>query len=162
MPDFGVYLLWPEPGDDWYHPDDALTVAELIPSDRVLLRKRYDGTYYYLHYGQKLIRVRPTMWQNLPAIDLEIDQCVEILARHGKNEPGIGFITDIMFNSHNCKIDYYVRRGAMTSPAPFSREDLRPLEVKCQLRTGFYLHLRPSSLDLEDEAIKELGCVRAP
>jgi hypothetical protein len=145
MPDFGVYALWPEPGDNWYHPDDTAIIAELVPSNKVLMRTHYDGTYYHLRYGAKVVRVRPTMWQSVAPIDLEIGQPVEILPRYGRNDPGIGFIVDILHNLNQCHTQYFVRRSEMKIPSAFERDDLRPLEIKHQLRVGFYQHALPKS-----------------
>ncbi|MGE3779230.1 MAG: hypothetical protein AB7F89_18735 [Pirellulaceae bacterium] len=144
MPDFGIYAFWPEPGDSWYHPDDAGIVAALIPSNKVLMRVNYDGTYYHLRYGGQRLRVRPTMWQSVPSLDLEVGQSVEILSRHGINEPGIGSIADIFYDSGSGRTRWMVRRNAMQSALAYGREDLRPLDVKVTLRTGFYPHLAPT------------------
>jgi hypothetical protein len=145
MPDYGVYAFWPEPGENWYHPDDAPVIAELIPSNRVLKRTHYDGTYYHLQYGPKQFRVRPTMWCSVPTMDLEVGQAVEILSRHGVNDAGIGFIADILYDIGNSRVRWLVRRSQMAAAVEFTREDLRPLEVRYELRTGFYQHSPPRS-----------------
>ncbi len=143
MRDFGAYIRWPEPGDAWYHADDAAIVAELIPSNRVLKRLCFDGVYYHLSYGAKRLRVLPTMWHNVPTIDLEIGQGVEILASYGQNEPGIGFVTDICYDTHAACVRFFIRRGDMRCPVPYERHDLRPLDVKYHLRIGYYPHEPP-------------------
>lgn len=140
LPDWGAYLRWPMEGVEWVHPDDLQIAQEMIPSQRVFRRSRWDGEYYWLQYGQTRIRVKPSMWFRVPDVDLEVGQQVELLARQGKNDPGIFRIADIFWDRSRRRVEYTLRRDALELEKRFARADIRPISVKHHLRVGFYHH----------------------
>ena len=51
LPDYGCIARWPEDGQGFIHPDDVAVTNKLIPSERVLRRDHFDGSYYHVRYG---------------------------------------------------------------------------------------------------------------
>jgi hypothetical protein len=157
LPDWGVYLTWPTEGQSWIHPADLSLALRLIPSHRVFHRTRWDRTFYQLHYGELSIRVRPTLWVRVEAVDLQVGQQVELLARNGANDPGIFTIRDILFCPRKQETEFSLSQRGMTLPKRFARQDLRPLRVVPSLRSGFFQHLPQTSKFPPDLEFLDVG-----
>jgi hypothetical protein len=157
LPDWGVYLRWPAEDDAWLHAEDVALARELIPSRRVFRRSAWDGQYYHLHYGANRLRVRPSMWVSVPAIDLEVEQEVEVLYRHGRNDPGIFRIADIFYAPEQREIEFYLYGQSLRLPRKFSRRDLQPLHEQHELRVGYYAHQPPRARIPEDVELLDVG-----
>lgn len=140
LPDWGVYLTWPTDGQNWIHAADLSLALKLIPSRRVFHRTRWDETFYQLHYGELSIRVRPTMWVRVDAVDLQVGEQVEVLSREGVNDPGIFTVRDVLYCSHKRVVEFALSQRGMTLPKMYSRDDLQPLKVVHKLRSGFFQH----------------------
>lgn len=145
LPDWGVYSRWPMPGHSWIHAQDISLAIQLIPSGRVFKRSYWDRTFYLLHYGKARFRVRPTMWQPVEQVDLEVNQQVELLSCFGRNDPGIYRIAEILYSPRSQRIEFRVRRGSMELPESYLREDLRPLQVTRKLSPDLYNHPLPKA-----------------
>ncbi|MCR9297025.1 MAG: hypothetical protein NXI32_30350 [bacterium] len=146
LPDWGSYLRWPEGNDQWIHEEDLALANQLLPSRRILKRFKWDGEFYWLNYGACILRVRPTMWTRVPDLDLEVGQKIELLHRHGQNDPGIFRIHEIFYSERRKAPEFFLRRGEMILEKAFLRVDIRPLHVQHKLRSGFYQH-KPQQLD---------------
>ena len=157
LPDWGVYLRPPEGGDGWIHPLDRQLAQALIPSRRVFKRSSWDGEYYHLHYGRHRLRVKPTLWLQTPPVDLEVDQLVELLAKHGANDAGIYRVADVLYRPEMNQIEFHLKRDELVMEREFSREDLQPLEQHHDLRTGFYSHPPPKSKALDQLDLLDVG-----
>lgn len=157
LPDWGVYLRWPQDGDDWIHPEDRDIVRQLLPSRRVLRRQTWDGTYYHLDYGPHQLRVRPSMWLPVPQVDLQVGQQVEVLSREFQNEPGIYRIAEILYCVATRSLEYFVHSEALRLAKRFVREDLRPLHVEHHLRIGYYQHPLPAADIPDDVDLLDVG-----
>ena len=157
LPDWGVYLHWPEGGEACIHADDVEMAKQLIPSRRVLLRKKWDGEFYWLEYGELRIRVRPSMWVSVPNIDLHINQQIEVLSHHGENDAGVFRIHEILYSAEEAKVEYFLKRGEMPLERGFDRSDLRPIHVRHHLRVGYFQHERPKSDPPEDLEKLDVG-----
>lgn len=157
LPDWGVYLRWPQEGQQWIHEDDLEQALQMVPSDRVFCRYRWDGSFYWLKYGPAKIRVRPTLWLTVGNVDLSIGQQVEVLFRFGDNDPGIFELAEIRYLPRHGQVIYQVRRGDLLLAHEFSRSDLRPLHQPHVLRSGFYQHLPQKSVDPEDANRLDVG-----
>ncbi len=162
LPDWGVYLRWPSDGDEWIHHQDVELVRRLIPSRRVFRRSAWDGEFYRLHYGESTFRVRPSMWVRVPDIDLEVGQQVELLSHHRQNDPGIFRIAGIFFVPTTGEIEYALQTDELTLKRRFNRTDLKPLEVKHTLRTGYYEHPPASSQIPDDVELLNVGRLTSP
>lgn len=143
MPDWGAYLRWPDDGDSWICDQDIEMAKELLPSPRVFRRDHWDGEFYHLRYGQLILRVRPTMWTKVPPIDLSVDQQVEVLGRHGENDPGIFRVREIFYSATTQRCEFILGRRDLTLAKRFVRADLRPTSVKYHLRVDYYKHEKP-------------------
>jgi hypothetical protein len=154
LPDWGVFLRPPESGIAWIHPDDVEVALKLIPSPRVFRRSRWDGEFYYLHYGDVTLRIRPAMWLKVPDVDLNVGQKVELLSRNSLNDAGIYRIADIHFNGKSGAIEYFLYRDELRIEKVFEREDLRPIEVQYELRDGYYEH--PQAKLIKPDELKSL------
>ncbi len=159
LPDWGAYLRWPLDGDAWIHPEDLEAAQKLIPSHRVFRRSMWDGQYYWLHYGNVRLRVRPTMWYPVQPVDLEVGQQVELLSRNGENDAGIFRIREILFDPKRREIEFYLRLGELSISRAYSRSDLRLVHVRYQLRAGFFKHQPPKSLPTQDLNTLNVGNV---
>ena len=157
LPDWGAYLRWPANDTAWIHSEDLDTATELLPSNRVLKREKWDGEFYWLSYGDKKLRVRPSLWTRVPDIDLEVGEQVELLHRQGENDPGIFHIHEIMFCEVRNVLEFYLRRDELVLERAFLRIDLQPLIVKHDLRAGFYEHKQPKSASDGDSDMLDVG-----
>jgi hypothetical protein len=157
LPDWGVYLRWPENGQAWIHPDDISIVVEMIPSHRVYQRMAWDGAYYTLKYGSITFRVKPSMWLRVPAIDLQVGEQIELLSNFSENDAGIFHIRDILFNPVSGEIEYRLQHSNMPIPRSFSRDDLKPIHVDHQLRRSDFSHPPQSSIAFKNVNNLDVG-----
>lgn len=157
LPDWGVFFRWPAEDSGWLHPEDVQIATKLIPSSRVFRRFRWDGEFYWLKYGEVTIRTKPSMWNSIEPVDLDVGQQVEVLHLQGKNDSGVFRIRDILFNADQESCDFFLRRDEMKIPRPFSRRDLRPIHVQHHLRSGYYEHDKPKAKLPEDLDTLDVG-----
>ncbi|MEM7454418.1 MAG: hypothetical protein AAF456_08675 [Planctomycetota bacterium] len=108
---YGVYLWWPQEGDDWIHPDDVETCKSMIPGNRVFRREEYDSVYSILLYADFYIRVKPTMWLEVESDLYEVNDQIEVRSQMGRYDPRIGVITEMRWERIRQKIIYEVRQG---------------------------------------------------
>ncbi len=145
LPDWGVYLRWPLDGETWISAEDIAVARQLIPSRRVFKRFHWDGEYYHLSYGDHLVRVRPSLWTRVDQLDLAVGQQVELLHRHGENDPGVFRVHEILLSTCHERFEFYLLRDELVIEKAFTRDDLRPIHVSHNLRAGFYEHELPKS-----------------
>ncbi len=161
LPDWGVFLNWPQKGLDWIHPDDVSVVKAMIPGQRVFKRSAWDESYYTFVYGEAAIRLKPTLWLRLEQrLDLEVGQQVELLARLGRNDPGVFRVAEILWDAERGCVTFCLKRDGLVLPRPFTRQDLRPVHVRHHLRTGFYQHEPPKHVPVQGEDridVRDLG-----
>lgn len=143
------------PGTDWIHPDDVAVAEQLLPSRRVLQRTRFDGTYYHLHYGSSQFRVLPCLWTSVPAVDIHVNDRVEMLTQFGRFEPGLVTVVEVFANFHRGAFEFVVRRGTMLLPQRLEREHFRLLRPRHRLHWPTTSHrqsqfLPPADLDFLD------------
>ncbi len=162
LPDWGIYARWPADGEAWVHPDDRELARRLLPSRRIWRRNRWDGQYYWLQYGPAILRVQPTMWRRVPDCDLDVGQQVELLERHGKNDRGIYRIAELLHSDSSGSLEILLTRGTLAIARAFSRADLRPIEEKYNLRSGFYSHSAPKSSAADDVDRLDVGDLGEP
>ena len=125
-PRHGVYLWWPEKGLGWIHPDDIDRAEVLIPSSRVFCRRDIDTAYSLLSYGDKSIRVKPTMWYEVQSDGYELGDPIEVKSRMGKLKPFVATIVDIFWNRQDRKIDYYLRAAGRRLKKAYRCEEFQP------------------------------------
>ena len=144
MPDCGVYLVWPCDGVDWIHPDDVSLVEKWVPSTRVFRRHSFDGNFYRLQYGERSVRVKPSMWRRVEDEGLSVGDRVEILSHFQENDPGMGVISEMRFEKESARILYTVVSRELALPRTFVASDLVLRTGKPQLRDSDQGALRPT------------------
>ena len=127
LPDCGVYLTWPQSGVDWIHPEDVTVAEELIPSGRVFRRVAFDGTYYRLEYGDRVLRVKPTLWSKVPDEGFWIGDQVEIKGDFLTNEPSIAMVTEARYDAATGMISYTLVQRDMLLDKHYHASELRCL-----------------------------------
>jgi Family of unknown function (DUF6960) len=127
-PKYGYYPWWPQDGDDWLHPDDVAIARAMIPSNRVFRRDGVAGEYLLMHYGSITLRVRRTLWQEVPHEGFEIGDWVEVLSRGMRNEPRTGVIREMLWDEREQEIRYQILENGKPINNLYAREDLQPVE----------------------------------
>lgn len=128
-PKYGYYPWWPENGDDWIHPEDVELARRWIPSGRVFRRDGEVGPYVILHYGKDRLRVKRTLWQEVPWEGFDIDDHVEVLSRGSLNTPRICVIREVVWDVHDHALRYQVAENDTPIPNYYSADDLRHVEL---------------------------------
>ncbi|HVT28073.1 MAG TPA: hypothetical protein VHE81_08660 [Lacipirellulaceae bacterium] len=126
-PKYGYYPWWPQDGNDWLHPDDVAIARAMIPSNRVFRRNGVDGEYLLMHYGSVTLRVRRTLWREVPHEGFEIGDWVEVLSRGMRNEPRTGIIREMFWDERDRATRYQISENNEPVEDLYAREDLRPV-----------------------------------
>lgn len=122
----GVYLWWPEAGTGWIHPDDVPLAERWIPSARVFSRTDGDEGYSILRYGDQQIRVRPTMWLEIPTDGYEVGDMIEVKSQMGRLTPFVATIVNMFWNRHAQVIEYELAEAGRTLPRRYRTEEFQP------------------------------------
>ncbi len=133
LPDYGCFPRWPADGDDFIHPDDRSIASKYIPSQRVLRRERFDGTYYHYRYGKFRLRLLPTMWMKVAFEGLDIGDEVETIGRSLQRELFVANIWGMYFVARKGCVLYRLKRGDMPVPRLYAAKDLRLLTDKSKV-----------------------------
>jgi len=153
-PDFGVFLTWPESGENAFHPEDLKLAREWIPSDRVLYRLHFDGIYYHLYYGEQSIRVKPSMW--LPVADegFRVGDRVEVPSQLMKNDPMVAKIIEMRFAQAQSVIKYTLLNHEMPTPRSYLAEELTLLSQRHDLlHSDPEIRIQPPPVNPNDSGI---------
>ena len=132
-PKYGWYPWWPEDGDAWVHPEDVTTARATIPSPRVWRRDGQvaaaEGPYVVLHYGETRLRVHRTLWRETPHEGLNIGDWVEVRSRGMANEPLVGRVREMLWDTHAGALVYELELPDGANPdRRYSIADLKPVE----------------------------------
>jgi hypothetical protein len=125
---YGVFPHWPQDGLNWIHPFDVPKVESMIPSHRVFLRTPFDEKYMLLHYGEISMRVMPSMWLTIDYEGFDIGDTVEVRSLFGRNEPYIGTIKEMLWNSNVGQIEYQLARAGRLERRRYTAGELQPAE----------------------------------
>ncbi len=123
-----VLSRWPCDGDEWIHPDDRHLANRLLPSDRVFRCEDVEGPYNVLTYGDRILRIEPVLWLEVPDEGLRVGDQVEVLSRMGRNWPRIGFIREVLWQDSQRRIVYQIRERHRDLLTFYAAEDLRRVE----------------------------------
>jgi hypothetical protein len=129
-PKYGFYPWWPEDGDDWLHPEDVDLARSLIPSPRVFRRDGQQDPFVVLHYGDLRLRVKRTLWQEVPPEGFEVGDWVEVLSRGQKNTPRTGVIREMHWEPRAHTLRYQIYEAGQPIAKTYSAEDLRHVEPR--------------------------------
>jgi hypothetical protein len=150
-PKYGYYPCWPEDGDDWIHPEDVPLAQSLIPSGRVFRRDGEQRDLIVLHYGDRKLRVRRTLWQEVESEGFEIGDLVEVVPRGMQNAPRTGTIREMLWDEDAGGLRYQIDEAGVPLEILYSRDDLQPVtppedreEVRIEPAPG---DLDPGELD---------------
>ena len=127
-PKYGFYPWWPEDGDDWVHPRDVSLARSTIPSPRVFRRDGERGQYVIIHYGVLRLRVKRTLWQEVPWEGFDVGNWVEVLSRGMLNTPRTGIIRDMHWEPRDRAMRYYIDENGQPIPKAYAAQDLRHVE----------------------------------
>ena len=81
-----------------------------------------------LHYGDLRLRVKRTLWQEVPPEGFEIGDWVEVLSRGMKNTPRTGVIREMHWEPRVAAMRYQIFENDLPIPNYVRREDLRHVE----------------------------------
>lgn len=143
LPDYGCFPRWPESGQGWIHPDDVATVTRLIPSERVMRRESYDGTYYHYRYGSVQFRLRPCLWLRVKSEGFDLGDPVETLGIGFERERFVAMICGMYFVRRKGRVLYRLKRSGTLMPQLYIADHLRLLADKARVRTGDLEHPAP-------------------
>jgi len=133
IPDVGVFLTWPESGENAFHPEDLKLALDWIPSDRVFQRPTFDGTYYHLYYGEQSIRMKPSMWLPIADEGFKIGDKVEVPSQLMKNDPMVATIIEMRYAQAQSVIKYTLLNHDMPTPRTYIAEELTLLSQRHEL-----------------------------
>lgn len=123
---FGVYLRWPENGTHWIHPEDVELCQQLIPSNRIFQRHLYDSAFNNLVYGDISVRVKPTLWLEVPTDGYLIGDRVEIRSSMGKRRAAIATIEETLYSPTKRCVEYRLSINRQKVSDAFYVSDFQP------------------------------------
>jgi hypothetical protein len=130
LPDYGCFPRWPQDGDDFIHPDDLPLATRYIPSQRVLRRDKFDGTYYHYSYGTLRFRLRPVMWSKVGSDGIDIGDEVETTGMLLERELFVATVWGMYYVARKGCILYRLKKSDMPVPRLYAAKDLRLLTRK--------------------------------
>jgi len=143
LPDYGCIARWPQDGQGFIHPDDVPKAKGLIPSERVLRRDFFDGTYYHVRYGSVRIRLRPCLWLTVRSEGLDIGDEVETVGQGFERELFVAKIAGMYYVRRKGRILYRLARNQTLVPKLFLCEQLRLLRDKAKVKQPTFDYPEP-------------------
>ena len=129
IPLFGVFLRWPEDGEDWIHPFDIGVARHLLPGNRVFRRDDCDADYYLYSYGELSFRAKPKLWMLLEHEGFEVGDTVQIKSQFGSAWPCITTICDIHWDQPTRQILYQVEGFGRFPSRRFTATDFEMVQT---------------------------------
>jgi hypothetical protein len=127
-PKYGCFPWWPEDGNDWVHPEDVELARQMIPSQRVFRRDGGSGQLLKMHYGKVTLRVRRTLWLEVPHEGYDLGDWVEVLSRGMLNTPRTGTICEMLWDEGAKAMRYQILDDGQRIEKLYTRDDLRHVE----------------------------------
>ena len=143
LPDYGCIARWPTDGQSFIHPDDVAIAIKCFPSERVLKRESFDGTYYHFCYGKVRFRLRPCMWLQVKYEGIDIGDQVETVGTGLERELFVAQVWGMHYIRRKGRIVYRLRRGDKVIPKLYPLEHLRLLTDKSSVREADFDHTPP-------------------
>jgi len=112
---YGVFLRWPENGEQWVHPFDIGIARNVLPSYRVFRRAPFDEVYYQYTYGDIVCRAKARMWMVVEHEGFDVGDRVEIKSQMGRNWPMLANIREVLWNPNRRHIEYWLDRNDGTN-----------------------------------------------
>ena len=143
LPDYGIIPRWPIDGVEFIHPDDREIAARCFPSERVLCRESFDGTYYHYRYGKYRFRLKPVMWLKVDHEGIDIDDQVETVGLGLERELFVAAVWGMHFVRRKGRIVYRLRRGDKLAPRLYTRDQLKNLTDKNTVKEANFEYPAP-------------------
>lgn len=143
FPEYGIFPRWPADGHSWIHPDDVPIVVRCLPSERVMRRESFDGTYYHFRYGKLRFRLRPCLWMKVAAEGLDVGDRVETIGLGMERERFVAQIYGMYFVRRKGRILYRLKKPNQLVPHLFTADQLRLLKSKAKVRASDQQHPQP-------------------
>jgi hypothetical protein len=123
--DWGLYPWFEEHGEEFVHPADVANFRQLSPYGKVFQRISADEPYIILRYGDRHFRVKPDLFQSVPAPSFGFGQQVS-LKSGGKTIQGK--ISDIQWHHKDTKPFFHVSLECRPLKKRYWADDLRPVK----------------------------------
>src|SRR6056297_2020564 len=144
LPDYGCIPRWPVDGQAFIHPADVTIALRCFPSERVLRRERFDGTFYHFRYGRIRFRLRPMLWLKVQPEGIDVGDTVETVGVGMERELFVAKVWGMHYVRRKGRILYRLRRSDSVIPNLYTADQLRVLNDKTQLRAGEVQHPEPT------------------
>jgi len=144
FPEYGIFPRWPEDGQSFIHPADVSIVRSCVPSERLMRRDSFDGTYYHYRYGDVRFRLRPCMWLKVRSDGYDIGDQVEITGLALERDLFVATIWGMHFIRRKGQIVYRLRRGEQIVPNLYTADQMRLLSNKEKLKPSSTEHPMPT------------------
>lgn len=143
LPDFGIIPRWPIDGDDFIHPDDHDAATKCFPSERVLRRESFNGTYYQYSYGKLRFRLKPIMWLKVDHEGIDMGDQVETIGLGLERELFVASVWGMHYVRRKGCIAYRLRRGDQRVPKLYTRDQLKVLTDKETVKEASFDYPEP-------------------
>lgn len=127
LPDAVVVQVWPASGDSAFHPSDLELAKSWIPSNRVFLRTGFDGQFYQLRYGDRSLRMTPSLVTKVPLEDLQVGDRVEVLSLLLERDPVLAEIIEKRWDQEKQQIVYEITHRKLPIERSYGMTELRLL-----------------------------------
>ena len=142
LPDYGCIVRWPPDGHDFIHPEDVAIATRCFPSERVLKRVSFDGTYYHYQYGSASFRLQPVMWISIKPEGIAIGDLVEVTGVGMERERFVAQVWGMHFVRRKGRIVYRLRRAGQMIPHLYLCDHLNLLTNKSTIRESSATYFR--------------------
>ncbi|TWU66720.1 MULTISPECIES: hypothetical protein [Crateriforma] len=143
LPQYGIIARWPEDGQSFIHPSDIAAANRCLPSERVLKRFAFDGSYYHYSYGAVRFRLRPCLWLRIRPDGIDIGDQVEVAGVGMQRDLFVASVWGMHFVQRKGCIVYRLRRADSVVPNLYTADQLKRLDVKEKVRPGMTKHPHP-------------------
>jgi hypothetical protein len=116
---WGLYPWFEEHGMALIHPDDLDDFRRLAPYGKVFLRAGEEAGFTQLVHGSRTFRVKPDLFQPIPAITFPVGTRVRI---RDKNVDAV--IDSIQWHHRDARPIYFVRRDGKVESRRYLESDL--------------------------------------
>lgn len=119
---WGLYQWFEEHGNSLVHPDDLDTLRNLAPNGKVFQLVAEDGDFIKLRYADKYIRVKPSLFKQVPTPAFQFDEPVSFL----KDQKNVtGKITDISWHFQKAQPIFLLEANGKRPTKQYYAADLK-------------------------------------
>jgi hypothetical protein len=81
-----------------------------------------------MRYGDVRLRVRRTLWLEVPGEGFHVGDWVEVMSKGSKNEFRTGRIREMLWHAKSQSLRYQIEQAGLPIEKLFQADDLRPVE----------------------------------